>query len=171
MQSGGCAEQHELGVVPWPRAGHAAARRQCHARRHRGLLCVACLRSRVSSYPLQCKALELYFNIMFIRLATVGGPMPAMLHHAGQRKGQRLPLWEHECGWRSWGRSSAQRRELQGYPARDLPRRRPPPSNQFELRSCASRGAAGDIGAATTQDRAEEMRGHWGRRGREVAEE
>ncbi|RLM98741.1 uncharacterized protein C2845_PM06G14220 [Panicum miliaceum] len=84
MRSGGCAVQQEL-------AGDAAAvmhqavslaRRRGHAQvtpLHAasamladagGLLRAACLRSRASSHPLQCKALELCFNVALNRLAT-----------------------------------------------------------------------------------------------------
>jgi hypothetical protein len=57
-------------------------RRLARCRRARGgLLRAACVRSRASSHPLQCKALKLCFNVALNRLATVGGPGPAVFHH------------------------------------------------------------------------------------------
>jgi ATP-dependent Clp protease ATP-binding subunit ClpA len=104
MRSGGCAVQQELAgdAAAVMRQAVSLARRRGHAQvtpLHAatamladagGLLRAACLRSRASSHPLQCKALELCFNVALNRLATAGPPAHAMFqqfhaHHAGHR--------------------------------------------------------------------------------------
>ncbi|TKW07457.1 hypothetical protein SEVIR_7G308500v4 [Setaria viridis] len=108
MRSGGCAVQQELApdAAAVMRQAVSLARRRGHAQvtpLHAasamladagGLLRAACLRSRASSHPLQCKALELCFNVALNRLATAGPPAPAMFqqfhaHHAAG--GHRAP--------------------------------------------------------------------------------
>ncbi|KAF8726229.1 hypothetical protein HU200_000428 [Digitaria exilis] len=95
MRSGGCAVQQELAVeaAAVMRQAVSIARRRGHAQvtplhvatallaADAGLLRAACLRSRSSSHPLQCKALELCFNVALNRLATAGSPAASMFHH------------------------------------------------------------------------------------------
>nr|CAB3459440.1 unnamed protein product [Digitaria exilis] len=95
MRSGGCAVQQELAVeaAAVMRQAVSLARRRGHAQvtplhvatallaADAGLLRAACLRSRLSSHPLQCKALELCFNVALNRLATAGSPAASMFHH------------------------------------------------------------------------------------------
>ncbi|XP_062203148.1 protein SMAX1-LIKE 3-like [Phragmites australis] len=97
MRSGGCAVQQALAgeAAAVMRQAVSLAQRRGHAQvtplhvasamvaDAGGLFRLACLRTRSSSYPLQCKALELCFNVALNRLATAGAP--AMFHHAGQR--------------------------------------------------------------------------------------
>jgi hypothetical protein len=106
MRSGGCAVQQELAgdAAAVMRQAVSLARRRGHAQvtplhvtsavlsDAGGLLRAACLRSRASSHPLQCKALELCFNVALNRLATAGvppAPPPAMFQFhaaAGHRE-------------------------------------------------------------------------------------
>ncbi|CAL5098200.1 unnamed protein product [Urochloa decumbens] len=97
MRSGGCAVQQELAgdAAAVMRQAVTLARRRGHAQvtplhaasamladAGGGLLRAACLRSRASSHPLQCKALELCFNVALNRLATAaaGGSMFPSFH-------------------------------------------------------------------------------------------
>ncbi|CAL4904118.1 unnamed protein product [Urochloa decumbens] len=97
MRSGGCAVQQELAgdAAAVMRQAVTLARRRGHAQvtplhaasamladAGGGLLRAACLRSRASSHPLQCKALELCFNVALNRLATAaaGGSMYPSFH-------------------------------------------------------------------------------------------
>ncbi|XP_066357092.1 protein SMAX1-LIKE 3-like [Miscanthus floridulus] len=107
MRSGGCAVQQELAgdAAAVMRQAVSLARRRGHAQvtplhvasavlsDAGGLLRAACLRSRASSHPLQCKALELCFNVALNRLATAGvlpAAPPAMFQfHAAA--GHRAP--------------------------------------------------------------------------------
>ncbi|KAJ1264820.1 hypothetical protein BS78_08G031100 [Paspalum vaginatum] len=97
MRSGGCAVQQELGgdAAAVVRQAVSLARRRGHAQvtplhvasailaDAGALLRAACLRSRAGSHPLQCKALELCFNVALNRLATAGAPPPgAFRFHA-----------------------------------------------------------------------------------------
>jgi ATP-dependent Clp protease ATP-binding subunit ClpA len=105
MRSGGCAVQQKLAgdAAAVMRQAVSLARRRGHAQvtplhvasavllDAGGLLRAACLRSRATSPPLQCKALELCFNVALNRLATAGGPAPppAMFEfhiHSGHRE-------------------------------------------------------------------------------------
>ncbi|RLN29414.1 hypothetical protein C2845_PM05G05040 [Panicum miliaceum] len=105
MRSGGCAVQQELAgdaaavmhqaVSLARRRGHAQVT-PLHAARAMladagGLLRAACLRSRASSHPLQCKALELCFNVALNRLATAGPPAAMFHHFHAHHAGHRAP--------------------------------------------------------------------------------
>ncbi|KAL6595531.1 hypothetical protein ACP70R_047871 [Stipagrostis hirtigluma subsp. patula] len=92
MRAGGCAVQQALAAeaAAVVRQAVALARRRGHAQvtplhvasamlsAATGLLRAACLRSH--SHPLQCKALELCFNVALNRLPTAG-PAAAIFHH------------------------------------------------------------------------------------------
>ncbi|PAN41329.1 hypothetical protein PAHAL_8G035500 [Panicum hallii] len=93
MRAGGCAVQQALAAeaAAVVRQAVALARRRGHAQvtplhvasamlSAAGLLRAACLRSH--SHPLQCKALELCFNVALNRLPTAG-PAAVMFHHHG----------------------------------------------------------------------------------------
>ncbi|CAN6380616.1 unnamed protein product [Urochloa humidicola] len=95
MRAGGCAVQQALAAeaAAVVRQAVALARRRGHAQvtplhvasamlSAAGLLRAACLRSH--SHPLQCKALELCFNVALNRLPTAGpaaAAAAAMFHH------------------------------------------------------------------------------------------
>nr|CAB3490958.1 unnamed protein product [Digitaria exilis] len=102
MRAGGYAVQQALSseAAAVVRQAVALARRRGHAQvtplhvatamlspaAAAGLLRAACLRSRATSHPLQCKALELCFNVALNRLPTAGGSPAAsavMFHHHG----------------------------------------------------------------------------------------
>uniref|UniRef100_A0A804NZA9 Clp R domain-containing protein n=1 Tax=Zea mays TaxID=4577 RepID=A0A804NZA9_MAIZE len=96
MRAGGCAVQQALAAeaAAVVRQAVALARRRGHAQvtplhvasamlSAAGLLRAACLRSH--SHPLQCKALELCFNVALNRLPTAAASMFHPHHHAGQQ--------------------------------------------------------------------------------------
>ncbi|WVZ54350.1 hypothetical protein U9M48_005158 [Paspalum notatum var. saurae] len=98
MRTGGCAVQQALAAeaAAVVRQAVALARRRGHAQvtplhvasamlSAAGLLRAACLRSH--SHPLQCKALELCFNVALNRLPTAGGPAVMFHHHHGGHGG------------------------------------------------------------------------------------
>ncbi|XP_062198364.1 protein SMAX1-LIKE 3-like [Phragmites australis] len=102
MRSGGCAVQQALAAeaAAVVRQAVALARRRGHAQvtplhvasamlSAAGLLRAACLRSH--SHPLQCKALELCFNVALNRLPTAG-PAVAMFHHHVSGHGHHAPV-------------------------------------------------------------------------------
>ncbi|CAN6339719.1 unnamed protein product [Urochloa humidicola] len=101
MRSGGCAVQQELAgdAAAVMRQAVTLARRRGHAQvtpLHAasamladagGLLRAACLRSRAaSSHPLQCKALELCFNVALNRLATASAAAMFPSFHAAHHR-------------------------------------------------------------------------------------
>ncbi|CAM0874537.1 unnamed protein product [Alopecurus aequalis] len=95
MRAGGCAVQQALAAEAASVVSQAVtlARRRGHAQvtplhvatamllppAPAGVLRAACLRSH--SHPLQCKALELCFNVALNRLPTASGPAATMFHH------------------------------------------------------------------------------------------
>ncbi|KAJ1274375.1 hypothetical protein BS78_05G057600 [Paspalum vaginatum] len=94
MRTGGCAVQQALAAeaAAVVLQAVALARRRGHAQvtplhvasamlSAAGLLRAACLRSH--SHPLQCKALELCFNVALNRQPTAGGPAVMFHHHHG----------------------------------------------------------------------------------------
>ncbi|RLM69224.1 uncharacterized protein C2845_PM17G02210 [Panicum miliaceum] len=102
MRAGGCAVQQALAAeaAAVVRQAVALARRRGHAQvtplhvasamlSAAGLLRAACLRSH--SHPLQCKALELCFNVALNRLPTAG-PAAVMFHHRGGHGGHQAPV-------------------------------------------------------------------------------
>ncbi|XP_062182546.1 protein SMAX1-LIKE 3-like [Phragmites australis] len=102
MRSAGCAVQQALATeaAAVVRQAVALARRRGHAQvtplhvasamlSAAGLLRAACLRSH--SHPLQCKALELCFNVALNRLPTAG-PAAAMFHGHGGYDGHHAPV-------------------------------------------------------------------------------
>ncbi|CAN6325887.1 unnamed protein product [Urochloa humidicola] len=101
MRSGGCTVQQELAgdAAAVMRQAVTLARRRGHAQvtpLHAasamladagGLLRAACLRSRAaSSHPLQCKALELCFNVALNRLATASAAVMFPSFHAAHHR-------------------------------------------------------------------------------------
>ena len=107
MRAGGCAVQQALAAeaAAVVRQAVALARRRGHAQvtplhvasamlSAAGLLRAACLHSH--SHPLQCKALELRFNVVLNNLPT-SSPATAVMFHphpstmAGTVKGSRCP--------------------------------------------------------------------------------
>ncbi|CAD6342546.1 unnamed protein product [Miscanthus lutarioriparius] len=106
MRAGGCAVQQALAAeaAAVVRQAVALARRRGHAQvtplhvasamlSAAGLLRAACLRSH--SHPLQCKALELCFNVALNRLPTAGPAAAAVMfhpvHHGGHGQ-QHAPV-------------------------------------------------------------------------------
>jgi hypothetical protein len=110
MRAGGCAVQQALAAeaAAVVRQAVALARRRGHAQvtplhvasamlSAAGLLRAACLRSH--SHPLQCKALELCFNVALNRLPTAGPAAAAVMfhphhhhHHAGHGQQHAVPV-------------------------------------------------------------------------------
>ena len=101
MRAGGCAVQQALAAeaAAVVRQAVALARRRGHAQvtplhvasamlSAAGLLRAACLRSH--SHPLQCKALELCFNVALNRLPTAAAVM--FHHHHGGAGGHHAPV-------------------------------------------------------------------------------
>ncbi|KAK8447258.1 hypothetical protein SEVIR_8G037000v4 [Setaria viridis] len=98
MRAGGCAVQQALAAeaAAVVRQAVALAGRRGHAQvtplhvasamlSAAGLLRAACLRSH--SHPLQCKALELCFNVALNRLPTAGPAAAVMFHHRHHQGG------------------------------------------------------------------------------------